>query len=79
MNKTTTPTLSALAEENIRLFEFDLDAIRAAWARGDYGDLHDYETGTKVRSATAAEALESWEAEGVGAFDVDGRTVYVLP
>jgi hypothetical protein len=73
-------TLSALAEDNIRLSQsYDVDAIRAAWARGDYGTLTDYDSGSDIRPATAAEALASYESGVTGAIDLDGRTVYVAP
>lgn len=45
-----------------------------------YGDLHDYRTGAYIRPATREELLESIEAEqdgGTGAFELDGRVVYV--
>ena len=46
----------------------------------NYGDLHDYRTGAYIRPATAEELAESIEAEqdgGAGAFELDGRIVYV--
>lgn len=43
----------------------------------EYGQLHDYATGEHLRAATRREALESIQAGTEGAFDLDGRTVYV--
>ncbi len=42
-------------------------------------ELHDYHTGDFIRAATADEFLRSLNADdgGVGAFDLDGRDVYV--
>ncbi len=74
------PTLSALAEENIREEGgYDVAAIQAAWARGDYGTLMDHKTGREIRPATAAEALSSYESGEHGVIGIDGRDgdVYV--
>lgn len=43
----------------------------------DYGTLHDYQTGEAIRPATADELVQSLAAGESGAFDLDGRSVYV--
>jgi hypothetical protein len=40
--------------------------------------LHDYATGDVIRPATADEQRQSQEAGHSGAFDLDGRAVYVI-
>ena len=47
-----------------------------------YGTLYDYSTGDRIRAATHAELRASLRAAGsgttgAGAFDLNGRTVYV--
>jgi hypothetical protein len=43
----------------------------------EYGILTDYITGEPIRPATADEHARSLAASEVGAFDLDGRTVFV--
>jgi hypothetical protein len=43
----------------------------------EYGILTDYTTGEQLRPATADEHARSLAASEVGAFDLDGRTVFV--
>jgi hypothetical protein len=43
----------------------------------DYGTLTDYVTGEQIRPATAAEHARSLAAGETGAFELDGRAVFV--
>jgi hypothetical protein len=43
----------------------------------EYGTLRDYTTGDPIRPATADEHARSLTAGEVGAFDLDGRIVFV--
>jgi hypothetical protein len=43
----------------------------------DYGILTDYRTGEQIRPATAAEHARSLAAGETGAFELDGRSVFV--
>ena len=70
--------LTPTAIENIELSgSYELSTIQAAWDRGNYGTLTDYDTGDQIRPATADEAIESYEVSAQGAITVDGRDVYV--
>jgi hypothetical protein len=48
-----------------------------AYVTRDYGTLTDYRTGEQVRPATAAEHARSLAAGETGAFELDGRSVFV--
>jgi hypothetical protein len=43
----------------------------------EYGTLTDYTTGEQIRPATADEHARSLAASEVGAFELDGRSVFV--
>jgi hypothetical protein len=46
-------------------------------ARQDHGTLTDYATGESIRPATAGEHAQSLAAGETGAFELDGRAVFV--
>jgi len=73
-----TTTISDKAIENLKMgSSCNIEALEAAFAVGNYGDLMDYTTAEFIRKATREEAIESWESSVEGVITVDGRDCYV--
>lgn len=83
LSNLTDDQCETLVAAYLALVEHDWARLEPTGGAADHGTLTDYTTGEDIRPATADELAQSIESEQsgkhgcTGAFDLDGRTVYV--